>query len=92
MPKMLCKCGEVLSWSEIPCPIEWLVIKDTDFDWDDYPAKAEDLYRKMKSLMRCPRCDRLWVFWSGFKQDPTEYVPARPESGPKSLVSIESRH
>jgi hypothetical protein len=32
MPKMICKCGEVLSYSEIPCKIEFKFISDLEYD------------------------------------------------------------
>ena len=75
MPKMLCRCGETLRWSEIPNPIEWLLIADTAYDEYHNQVDAESLYRAMTHLLRCPTCDRLWVFWEGFPSDPTEYVP-----------------
>ncbi len=75
MPKMLCECGTILRWSEIPNPIEWLLIKDTDYDQFPEMIDSEELYKATTSLLRCPSCDRLWVFWDGWKNDPTPYEP-----------------
>ena len=79
MPKMLCRCGEVLRWSEIPNPIEWLLIADTAYDAYREPVDPVELYRAMRHLLRCPACGRLWVFWDGFGGEPTEYVPGAAE-------------
>lgn len=81
MPKMLCTCGEVLRWGEIPNPIEWLMIADGDFDRFRGPVEAEEIYRAMTHLLRCPRCGRIWVFWEGFAAAPEEYVPVKAPPG-----------
>ncbi len=75
MPSINCKCGEKLGYGEIPNPIEWLTISDTDYDFYEGNIDAENLYLKMKSILKCPSCNRLWVFWSGFDSDPTSYAP-----------------
>lgn len=75
MPKLVCTCGEVLSYGDIPNPIEWLLISDTDFDQFSGLVEAEAIYKASKSLLRCPHCHRLWVFWDGFQAPPEEYVP-----------------
>ena len=74
MPSIQCRCGEVLRYGEIPNPIEWLLISDREFDSFSGVIESERLYRKMRSLLQCPDCKRLWVYWDGFGQDPTEYA------------------
>ena len=73
MPKLACKCGEVLSYGAIPCPIEWRMLSDTKFDTFVGSVDAEAVYRASDTLLRCPRCGRLWVFWEG-SGTPSEYV------------------
>jgi hypothetical protein len=73
MPAIKCKCGEILRYGEIPNPIEWLFISDTAYDKLTGVIEAEDLYRAMKTFLRCPACERLWVFWDGFNDGPSEY-------------------
>lgn len=75
MPKIVCKCGEWLLYGDIPNPIEWLLISDIEYDKFSGVVDAEDVYRVMKHLLRCPNCGRLWVFWNGFDHEPEEYVP-----------------
>ncbi|PJB35220.1 MAG: hypothetical protein CO108_26270 [Deltaproteobacteria bacterium CG_4_9_14_3_um_filter_63_12] len=77
MPKLRCTCSEVLNYGEIPCPIEWLTISDVEFDGLSKPCDLEVLYQRMTSLLQCPDCGRLWVFWEGFGKPPTEYVPQK---------------
>ena len=75
MPGMLCRCAESLRYGEIPNRIEWLVISDVEYDRFSGSVDAEELYRAMKSILKCPKCGRLWIFWEGFSQPPAEYVP-----------------
>jgi hypothetical protein len=74
MPKIICTCKNVLSYSEIPCPIEYKFISDQDYDQYQGIIDAEDLYHKMNSFLKCSNCERLWIFWNGYKNTPTEYV------------------
>jgi hypothetical protein len=74
VPKLNCRCGETLSYGEIPSPIEWKIISDVAFDRFTGMVNAEEVYAAMESALRCPRCNRLWVFWDGFQSDPQEYT------------------
>lgn len=69
---MLCKCGNKLSFGEIPNPIEWLFISDEKFD--KFQGGVEAIYREMNSALKCSRCGRLWVFWNGFDSAPVSYI------------------
>ncbi|TWT29621.1 hypothetical protein Enr8_48090 [Blastopirellula retiformator] len=79
MPKFACKCGETLGFGDIPNPIEWLFISDSDFDAISGLVDSESLYCKMNSFLECPSCKRLWIFWNGFDADPLEYVLQKNE-------------
>jgi hypothetical protein len=75
MGKIACKCGTTLRISgEIPNPLEWLIISDQDFDAFTGPIDAEQLYHKVKSMLKCPDCDRLWIFWNGMQEPPACYT------------------
>ncbi|MGI2032187.1 hypothetical protein ACRQ1B_07305 [Rhizobium panacihumi] len=76
MPSIACKCGERLRYGDIPNPIEWLLIADTDFDEVTGPVDAESLYQKATHMLKCPSCRRLWVYWDGFREAPTCYGTA----------------
>ncbi len=76
MPKMLCACGNVLRYSDIPCKIEYKFISDVDYDKYEAKIDSEELYTKMQSFLKCPDCQRLWVFWEGLDNEPQEYLPA----------------
>ncbi len=75
MPSFACKCGETLRYGEIPNPIEYVFISDSEYDKISGMLDSEDLYRQMKSFLKCPICKRLWFFWGGFDKDPVEYMP-----------------
>ena len=74
MPKIVCTCTNILSYSEIPCPIEYKFISDHDYDQYQGMVDTEDLYQQMNSFLKCPKCERLWIFWNGYKNNPTEYL------------------
>lgn len=81
MQKLTCRCGEVLRYGMIPCPIEWLMISDQRFDEitvSDVRLDTSEMSNAMARLLRCPSCGRLWVFWSGYDDEPVEYVVAAP--------------
>ncbi|OKP81706.1 hypothetical protein A3844_25600 [Paenibacillus helianthi] len=73
MPKIRCKCGEVLRFGDIPCDIEYKFISDVEYDQYQGQIDAEELYLKMKSFLECKICGRLWFFWNGFENPPKEY-------------------
>jgi hypothetical protein len=76
MGKFLCKCENVIRVSgAIPNPIEWLFISDTEYDSYTNPIEPEKLYLKMNSFLKCDQCGRLWVFWDGYDNMPTLYMP-----------------
>ncbi len=74
MPKRLCKCGETLQLGGIPCDIEYKFISDVDYEKYYGQIDSEELYLNMNSFVKCPKCDRLWVYWNGFDKQPEEYV------------------
>jgi hypothetical protein len=79
MPKLLCKCGEVLILGNIPSPIEWRIISDLKFDSFHGQVDVEEIYTATDTVLRCPKCGRLWVFWEG-RDTPSEYVLSGDES------------
>jgi hypothetical protein len=85
MPKLACKCGEFISYSDIPSPFEWLLISDVDFDAFRGLVNAEDIYKTMTHALLCPRCKRLWILWNGFGELAEEYAPVpRSQDGDPS--------
>jgi hypothetical protein len=74
MPKMICKCGNVLRYGEIPCKIEYKFISDVAYDKYQGNVDAEELYLRMNSFIECPICKTIWMFWNGFEDTPKEYV------------------
>lgn len=87
MPNLPCTCGAPLNYGEIPCPMEWLLFSDAQFDTLPPHVETEALYRDATSLLRCPTCERLWVFWQGFSAPPQEFVPARRQPSPGGGVA-----
>lgn len=77
MPSLSCRCGQQISYGQIPCPEEWLFVSDVDFERFSGQVDAESVYTAMNSFLKCPKCRRLWVFWNGFSAAPEEYLPAQ---------------
>lgn len=75
MPSLSCKCGKKISYGQIPCESEWLFIRDDAFDKIPGIAKADDVYGEMHHALQCADCGRLWMFWKGFGERPTSYMP-----------------
>ncbi len=75
MPSLTCGCGEILHYGEVPCPNEWLFISDIEFDKFSGKVDAEEVYKAMKSLIKCSCCGTMWLFWNGFQAEPQQYVP-----------------
>ncbi|RBQ18024.1 hypothetical protein DP939_21880 [Spongiactinospora rosea] len=76
MTKLSCECGRSIRiFGEIPNPLEWKIISDSDFDRFQGAVDAEDVYRACISMFRCHGCGRLWVYWGGFEGTPVCYRP-----------------
>ena len=73
MPKLVCKCKNILDLSPIPCRDQYLFISDMEFDTVPDELPAGDLYSKFELFFECPNCERLWVYWNGFSNPPKIY-------------------
>ena len=59
---------------DIPCAFEYRFIPDVEYDLLEEPRDLQALYMKMKSFLKCPDCERIWIFWDGFQDYATEYT------------------
>jgi hypothetical protein len=75
MPSFFCKCGERILDGQIPQPNEWLLLSYVNYDGYAGLIDADQLYLAMKSMLLCPQCSRVWIFWNGYQQPPTCYSP-----------------
>lgn len=66
MPKIICKCKEIIDLSEIPTPNQYMFISDIDYDKFTGSIDSEDLYMEMNIMIKCPNCGRLHIYWDGF--------------------------
>lgn len=73
MPKIKCKCGEIIDLSGIPSPNQHLIISDIEFDDFEGAVDSEFIYSKMKIVVSCPRCKRLHIYYDGFDNAPLIY-------------------
>lgn len=48
MPKMICKCGTLLRYGDIPCKIQYNFISDEEYDKFQDTIDAEELFMEMK--------------------------------------------
>lgn len=75
MPKIRCNCDNIISYSQVPNPNEWLMISDVEYDSYDSGTSLGELYGNMKSILKCDTCGGLWIYWNGFDNEPTFYLP-----------------
>ena len=54
-----------------------MLTSDHDFDAFSGLVQAEDIYNNARVAFRCPKCDRLHVFWMGLSGDATVYAPEK---------------
>lgn len=77
MPKLVCKCGNVIDLTSVPCPSESLLVRDRiledlagqSFGGDEFSRWLED---RATRVYGCERCRRLIVFWR--TGEPTYYT------------------
>ena len=74
MPGFKCKCDNIIKTGEIPNPNEWLIMSDVEYDEFSGMVDTEELYMRMKSMLVCKQCGRLWMYWNGYDNDPVPYV------------------
>jgi hypothetical protein len=76
LAKFRCVCGHVISTSNgIPNPNEWHVLANTTLDEMAAPIELMELLTRSRYAYRCPRSDRLWIFWEGLGSRPSLYGP-----------------
>ncbi len=78
MPKVVCLCKEVINLSDIPSPNQLLMIEDVKYDKYFDSINAEELYKEMTLVVKCSNCKRLYVYESGFENQPLIYNLERP--------------
>lgn len=74
MPKILCECDEIINLSGIPSPNILNMISDKEYDEFTGLIDAEKLYIKMKTIVKCPKCKRLYFFSNGIESPAEIYT------------------
>lgn len=74
MPKMTCKCGYIINYSQIPSENDWLFISEIEYDKFQGKVDSEEIYRSMRLMRRCTNCGRLYIYWNGANNDPEIFV------------------
>ena len=77
MAKLFCTCGRLVRFSgEVPNPREWKLVPDDQLHGHAPRVNVERIALDAASLIRCPDCRRVWIYWKGYDHEPTEYCPA----------------
>lgn len=74
MPKLKCVCGNIILLGDIPSPNQFMLISDVELDEFHGFVDVEEIYKAMKVVAHCSKCERLHVFWNGFDQLQTIYM------------------
>lgn len=73
---MLCTCRHLIDYGRIPSPHQWEVISQREwFEWNDSGEDHFGLQKRMKVMLECPDCGRLWFFRNGFSERPEMFEP-----------------
>ena len=83
MPNLLCKCGNTINLSPIPCPSEKLLVGSSDFEsilelLESHACEEAErlLESKTQSVIICDNCGRYHISKGG---DSTGYQILTPE-------------
>ena len=79
MPKILCRCGNVINLSEIPSPDGFLLLPESELESPligiSGDAWIDELVKRGKEVYECNRCHRLLIFWDNNRNDvPSFYL------------------
>jgi hypothetical protein len=76
-----CVCENPIDLSPIPKDWEWIMLSNIDYcQWNDEGTKPLAIIPKIKVMLECPDCGRLWFFRRGFAQHPEMYEPTPYEN------------
>lgn len=73
MPSYLCRCQKRIDYTEIPAASSYYLVADEAAEVQDDLVTYVANWTESTNVLRCPSCDRLWVFWNGMGGVPTEY-------------------
>ena len=82
MPSYLCKCNKRIDYTTIPAESSYHLLADEDVEIEEDIVTRNAAWSRAVQVLRCPNCDRLWVFWDGFHEAPTEYFNAGQDTRP----------
>jgi hypothetical protein len=64
-----------MNLSLIPCPDQWNIINDIKYDSFPEMIESSNLLDAMDLMFKCPNCERIWIYWNGFGNEPIVYIP-----------------
>lgn len=73
MPSFLCRCGIRIDYTRIPADSAYQLVEDTKIDVEN-DSKYLARWEEATQVLECADCKRLWIFWNGMANSPTEYV------------------
>jgi hypothetical protein len=74
MPSRTCKCGTQLRFGGFPNPLEWIIMSEEKFDKYPSETKISEILLDSDVFIKCPKCQRVWIYWQGFDNSPTCYI------------------
>ena len=80
MPSITCKCGNQIRYGNFPSPNEWIIMSEEKFDKYPSDTKIAELLMDSSSILRCPNCERIWIYWEKFGVNPMCYVLEPPNN------------
>ncbi len=75
MPKVLCKCGNIILLNEIPNEHEYLYISDAAYEALDDNCQKDKIYAEMNIAVKCDSCQRIYLYGKSLNSGPLIYKP-----------------
>ena len=85
MPKLKCKCSNVIDLTPIPCDQLYRLIYEKA-TYDLYGTKLTtgddlitELFNRSAQVFKCDKCGRLMIFWNRGQVKADVYKPENPD-------------
>jgi ribosomal protein S27E len=91
MPKVLCRSAKKSRSTPSPAPTSGLsfLMLSTIYDRiSETPIDPEVLYREMQTMVKCPHCGTLAIYWDGMDKPPQVYEPLSIASDTSDFVIL----
>lgn len=73
MPKIRCKCGNIIMLNDIPNENEYLYISDVAYEALDDSFQKDKIYSELNIAVKCNSCQRIYLYGESLNGIPLVY-------------------